>query len=175
MIVINLIGEPSAGKSRTRAGLFHLMKFKSGLIVEEAPEIVKPDAYLKDQYIFQDQLLILAKQAMILKKLEIGGVQVAITDSPLFFSSIYYPQGSAVFHTFVLEEFRRYQNINYFIKRDQPYKSEGRIQTEDEAKQLNRKITDYLWNNRIGVATFKGDFEAPQKIFEDFCKKTIIV
>ena len=85
--VINLWGEPGAGKSTVAAGLFNLMKLM-GEKVELVTEYAKDLTYEKNHGSLQNQLLILATQDNRLRRLE-GQVEWAITDSPLPLGILY--------------------------------------------------------------------------------------
>ena len=87
MKVINLAGQPSAGKSTTAAGLFYLMKH-AGLNVELIDEYAKQMTWEKRFGTIADQLYILAKQNSKLERLR-GQVDYVISDSPLFLGRIY--------------------------------------------------------------------------------------
>ena len=68
MRVINILAEPSAGKSTTAAGLFYKMK-QDGLRVELVNEYAKDAVWDNRQDILADQLYMLAKQNRKLERL----------------------------------------------------------------------------------------------------------
>lgn len=164
MLVINLFGGAGAGKSTTRAGLFHLMKLQK-MNCEESIEWVKQKVYEENHYIFTDQLYILAKQAKNLKQLE-GKVDYVVTDSPLLLSIVYGKNITPAFCQVVLEEFNRYKNLNIFINRVKPYSKIGRLQTEDEAKNIDQFVLHTLTDLGIPYYIVDGDELAPSKILE---------
>jgi hypothetical protein len=164
MLVVNLCGGPGCGKSTTRAGLFHLLKIR-GFDCDEAIEYVKQKVYEGNKYIFTDQLYILAKQAKILKTLE-GKVKIAVSDSPLFLSSVYYPQGSMAFHDLVLEQFDAFNNLNILLNRVKPYQTIGRFQDEAEAKEKDCEVAEFMFNHEIPYRTVDGDEMAPERILK---------
>lgn len=164
MLVVNLCGGSGCGKSTTRAGLFHLLKCK-GLVCEEAIEFVKQKVYEKNAYIFTDQLLILAEQAKILKQLK-GQVDYAISDSPLFLSSIYGRSNSKAFNQVVLEEFHRFNNLNILLKRTKPYQGIGRHGDKDSAIKVDLQVEVFMDHQGIPYHVVAGDENAPANIIK---------
>lgn len=164
MKVINLFGQPGAGKSTTAAGLFHLLKLKGincELVTEYAKDMVwrkmHPDAYA-------DQLYILAKQNHRLERLR-NQVDYVITDSPLLLSHIYCPPNYMPSFVKVVDElWDRYNNISFLLKRIKPYNTKGRLQTEDESDILSQKISALLNSKHISYFSINGDQTAPHKI-----------
>ncbi len=153
MKVINLFGGPGIGKSTLAAELFVSLK-KSHVSVELVTEYAKDLVYEKRHNILDDQLYIFAKQNRRLRRLEEYGVEYAITDSPLLLSVFYeyFHKGqiSPFFLNLGLEIFGRYKNINFILNRlDCDYKTEGRLETFDQALQVDSKIKTFLQNYEI--------------------------
>ena len=84
MKIINLIGEPSAGKSTIAAELFAKMK-KAGYNVELVTEYAKDMVWENRNEMFSHQDYIFAKQNRRLARLN-GKVDYVITDAPLILS-----------------------------------------------------------------------------------------
>lgn len=164
MLVVNLCGGAGCGKSTTRAGLFHLLKLQ-GIVCEEAIEHVKQQVYAENKYIFTDQLMILAEQAKILKQLD-GKVWIAVSDSPLFLSSVYSPKASQAFHEVVLEEFGRFNNLNILLQRTKPYQGVGRHGDKEAAIKKDKEVEEYLKGLSIPYTVVAGDENAPKFILE---------
>lgn len=145
MTVINLIGGAGCGKSTIASGLFYYMKI-NGFNVELAREWIKSAVYEERSYPFTDGLYILAKQNKLLQELN-GKVDYVITDAPLFFPVVYQNPPSRHFKDFALEVYNSYDNINILIKRDKNLKYErvGRLQTYDEALEIDNKITSFFY------------------------------
>ena len=153
MKVINLAGQPSAGKSTTAAGLFYLMKH-AGLNVELIDEYAKQMTWEKRFGTLADQLYILAKQNRKLERLR-GQVDYVISDSPLFLGRIYNQSNKLPsLNSFIMEVFNSYDNLNFIIQPHKPYRTVGRNQTEGLLIQLG-----------VPYQTIKGDKDAPEKIF----------
>jgi hypothetical protein len=165
MRVINLFGQPSAGKSTTAAGLFFLMK-RANINCELVTEYAKQLVWAERQATFKDQLYLLAKQNHRLFNLE-GKVDFAITDCPIILNNVYAQHYSQLYRDFVAETFNSYDNINFFIKRVKPYNPVGRNQTEGESDALVDVVRNVLNTYKIEYNEIEGDDDAPQKI-KDF-------
>jgi len=144
MLVVNLFAGSGAGKSTTAAGVFHALKRKDincELVTEYAKDLVWDESYK----VMLDQLLIFAQQNHRLRRL-VGKVDVVITDSPLLLSIVYNKAYSYnhKFNDFIMDIFNRYDNMNYFLKRTKKYNPIGRLQTEEEAKEIDKKVKSLL-------------------------------
>lgn len=166
--IICLYAGPGAGKSTTAAGLFHLMKIKH-MSVELVTEFAKDVIWDNNYDLLKDQLFIFANQNRKLERL-INKVEYIITDSPLLLTLIYmsddYPKS---FRLFVLDIIGRYHNINIFINRVKPYIQTGRVQTKEQAEEIDEKIKSILWSDR-NYTIVDGDKNAPSKIFKKLFK-----
>jgi hypothetical protein len=166
MKVINLFGEPSVGKSTTAAGLFFLMK-QQHYNVELITEYAKQCVWEERKLTLEDQLYITAKQNHQLERLR-GKVTHVITDSPLLLGILYsrasnrYPS----FHTLIQEVYDSYDNVNVFLKRTKPYQPIGRIQTEEQAKEVRAMLEGILDSMAVPYVEMDGNLEAPQKILD---------
>lgn len=141
-IVINLIGGPGTGKSTLAAGLFYELK-KQGINCELALEFAKDKVYEESFKTMDDQIYVFAKQYHKLWRLR-GKVDVIITDSPLLISLHYMKEDSKYFNNLVLEQYNKFDNLLYFLNREGIYQTEGRTQTEDEAKSIDLSIKHIL-------------------------------
>lgn len=164
MKVINLYGQPSAGKSTTAAGLFHKMKLQGincELVTEYAKDMVWREMPSKA---FTDQLYITAKQHHRLFRLK-DKVDYAITDSPLLLGLAYADQNYfPSFEPLVKEIYSSFDNINIFLQRTKPYNPIGRNQTEQEADAISATILDILGRNKIPFMRIDGTANAVDKI-----------
>lgn len=165
MIIVNLWAGPGAGKSTAAAGLFHIMKTNNErceLVTEYAKELVY------ERRDMTDQLLILAQQNRRLRRLS-GVVDWVITDSPIPLGRVFVgPEWNhGWFHEAVNSVFASYVNYNVRIERVKTYQAYGRMQTEVEARVLDRKIDDVLAETSLKPdLTVPGDHLAPQRIYE---------
>lgn len=150
MIVINLYGGPSSGKSTTAAGLFHKMKIE-GHSVELVTEYAKDLVYSNQlesmcsipEYIF-------SKQHLRLHRLK-DHVDYAICDSPLLLSGIYAeynlgPEWPSLnpFREFVRSVYTEYTNVSYFIVRPETFEVGGRMHDESQSNELDSIISEEL-------------------------------
>lgn len=168
------------GKSTIGAYLFSKFKMSPNFTVELINEYAKDCVYENRLNVIKDdQLYIFAKQnhkLVAIKNYE-KSPDFVISDSPLLLSNIYGEINNSVselFKSFVLETFKSYENLNFFIERNKNIKYEvnGRLQTIEEAIKIDNKIKDYLIKNNINFEIIKN--ENLKLIFEkiiDYFKK----
>ena len=152
MLVINLLGEPGAGKSVTAAGLFYELSvnnFKAEIITEvakgyawETPKAENGKAL--PHPIFGQQIFLLGEQNRWLARVK-GQREIAIMECPLLLSAIYQPENYfESFNSLVLEQFNDYNNFNILLERNHDFDNDGRVHTEDESKLVRSKLKDFL-------------------------------
>ena len=145
MVVINIFGGPCSGKSTTAAGVFYLLK-QMGKNVEMSSEYVKDCVYDGNKYPFTDQIYVFANMLKRLRQYD-DKVDFVVTDAPLLMSHIYGKDESCEFHRLVDEEFQKYRNINFVVRRgDITYTKDGRIHSDKEANALQDAI-EYMVND----------------------------
>jgi tRNA uridine 5-carbamoylmethylation protein Kti12 len=164
MKVINLFGGPGAGKSTTAAGVFWLLKNR-GLRVELVTEYAKALAWAKRGEELSDQFYIYAKQHHRQHVLK-GQVDFCVTDSPLLLPLLYNKTEPASFRQYVIDNWYRYDNINFFIQRVKPYIALGRWQTEEEANQLGQETLKMLYGLDIMPMMVLGDTTSATQIIQ---------
>lgn len=142
-LVINLMGGPCSGKSTIASGLFYNLK-KLGYNCELALEFAKDKVWEESLKVLDDQFYIFGKQFHKIFRLN-GKVDVIITDSPLIMSLYYNKMPSKYFNDFVVEQFNQFNNLTFFIERnDNAYEESGRIQTKEEAEQIDKDIKNLM-------------------------------
>ena len=141
-IVVNLYGGPGAGKSTFMASLFYELKIR-GIEVEMAPEFAKDLVWEERFNYFDEQIYIFAKQLHRINRL-IGKVDVCISDSPLQNSYIYLKEDNPQLRALIDNEFSKFNNINFYIRRGNKYVQNGRNENEEEAKEVDKKIETLL-------------------------------
>lgn len=144
VIVINLFGGPGIGKSTQASYLFYRLK-EMQLNVELVSEYAKELTWENNLDKLSDQLYVTAKQNRRLSRLA-GKVDVVVTDSPLLLG-IHYATPNFIGGTFepmVHGLFSAYDNFNVLLTRCKPYKTEGRFQSEDEARTIDGAILTML-------------------------------
>lgn len=147
MIVINLFAGPGSGKSTTCAGIFAKLKL-AGINCEMALEYAKDKVWENSHEVLDDQIYVFGKQLHRIFRLK-DKVEVVITDSPLLLSILYDKTENPYLRDLVLDQFGKFDNRNYFIHRDTDYNPKGRLQTESEAKEIDKVLINLL--NRFEV------------------------
>jgi hypothetical protein len=169
---------PGAGKSTTSAGLFTILKLHDGIKCELVTEFAKDLVWEERNYTFKNQFYLFAKQQHRVWRVS-EKVDITITDSPILLSNIYgkhYNRHCAneAFYDYVLMEFNRFKNFNFFIERKKEYAEYGRNETAEEALTVDRKIKEYLKNQNIEYTSIDGTIEgintAADILFEFFDK-----
>jgi len=147
--VINLLGAPGAGKSILAYDLCSLLR-KNYVVAELVTEAAKDRIYEGHDSSSLDQLEIFAEQYRRVKRLN-GKVDYVITDSPLFLSAYYstkieYPRS---FVNYSLDIAKSFENVNFLIKRNHKYDTNGRSQTEAESDVIHEELKDFCWMHNI--------------------------
>lgn len=147
---VNFIAGPGAGKSTTVARVFSELK-ELKYSIEHVTEYVKSWTYIKRGVKEFDQIYIFAKQQQAEYKFLSNGVKNVITDSPtflsVFYSKMYISQemSDAIWKLCELYD-AKYPVYNIFLERgNKTYDSNGRYQTEDEAREMD----NIMWNQLI--------------------------
>ena len=163
--VVNLYGGPGVGKSTTAAGIFSLLKLhdvECELITEYAKDLVWEERFKT----FKNQHYIFGKQYHRLWRVA-DKVDVAVTDCPLMLSIIYgdrYKTTSNNFKKNVVDVVNSFDNLNVVLTRTKEYNSNGRNETEDEAKDVDAAVTKYLCYYCMPFAEVPGNFEGINEI-----------
>lgn len=163
LIVVNLFGAPSSGKSKGAAYIFSKLKMM-GYSAELVTEVAKDLVYEDNMVALNNQFYISGCQSLRLSRL-VGKTNIVITDSPLPLGIIYNKDRHLEFslRNAITDDFRRYNNINYVIERVEPYEKEGRLQTEEEANFIKEEIYEWLKYAEIPIEMVvdgnKGGFE----------------
>lgn len=148
-IVVNLFGEPSAGKSTCAMDITAQLK-RHGINAEYVSEFAKDKVYENNGEVFKHQEYLFGKQSFKMGRVK-DKVQVIVVDSPLILCAVYNKNevlGEA-FDKTVINVFNSYKNRNYLLTRHHSYENEGRFQNEDEAKVVRKEIIDKLAKYRI--------------------------
>lgn len=146
-LIVNLFGGPGCGKSTFSASLFTQLKIK-GIECEMALEYAKDLVWEESFKKIENQNYIFGKQQARLIRL-LGKVQVVITDSPLLNSIVYYGGSNPHFEPFVMWEFNQMNNLNFYLERQYKYVENGRMQSLEEALEVDRKYKDLIDSSEI--------------------------
>jgi len=162
--VINFISGPGAGKSTLCAGLFHYMK-KNGHDVEYVHEWAKELTWDERYRCLKDQISILGHQNNMLDRLK-GKVDVAITDSCILLGLLYTPEEYfKYFEPLLVEVYKSYDNVNVFVERPDTYVTEGRNQTHEEAKAIDRLVLGVLEKYDVPYIECRCDID-PEDLYD---------
>lgn len=170
-IVVNLFGQPGAGKSTGAAYIFSKLKL-AGVDAELITEFAKDKVWEDNHEVFKNQAYMFGKQSFKLSRCD-GKVQVIVTDSPLPLSILYNNEDRLTenFNKSVMDVFNSYNNLNYLLKRVKPYNPNGRHQTEDESDTLSVEIKNMLFDREIKYIEKDGDISGYDAIFNDVMRE----
>ncbi len=172
--IINIYGGPGAGKSTSAAYYYYMMK-KAGDNVELVREYVKDWAWEGRKITTNDQIYFLGKQVRR-ESMLYGKVNWIVTDSPVMMN-LYYAQRYCSQHlaegirTATLAFYRQaiedgHKHIHLLLDRNKPYISEGRYQTESEAKEIDGGVKRVLEDLKVSYLTCTPDEVELAKVLE---------
>ena len=155
-IIVNLMGGPCVGKSTMCSDIFSILKRK-GVEIEMSLEYAKDIVYEENFKKLDNQIYIFGKQHYRVWRLN-GKVQVVITDSPLLNSIIYDKTNNQLLKDLVIYEFKKMNTLNFYIDREVDYNPNGRMQTLEQALQVDQNYLQLLDTNQIGYTSIpKGE------------------
>lgn len=163
------MGGPGTGKSTLCGGIFTELK-RRGVDCEMALEYVKDLVWEESLKKIENQQYIFGKQHNRLFRLD-GKVEVIITDSPLLNSIIYYTGDNPYFCDNVMWEFKKLNSLNYYISRTFDYVENGRMQTLEEAVELDNKYHSLLTENNIPFYTVASGLQSLHKIVDEILQR----
>ena len=156
-LVVNLTGGPGVGKSTLRANIFVKLKML-GIDVEEAPEYVKDLVWEESFKKIENQIYIFGKQHNRLFRLK-NKVKVIITDSPLLNSIVYYSGNNPHFIPLVIHEYKELNNLTLYLERSFDYVENGRMQTLEDAKNIDFKYKKILEDGDIPYLSITSPYD----------------
>lgn len=168
MLLINLFGGPGSGKSTTATGVFSKLK-QAGINVEYVSEYAKDKVWDRHEAIFDNQIYVFAKQHHKVFRLK-GQVDVVITDSPLLLSLYYNRDKTTVgkaLDTLIMEAHQSFETMNVFLKRVKVYNPKGRMQTENESRDIDTNLKTMLDIHEINVVECIGNSKGIDLLAED--------
>lgn len=150
-IYVNLFGGPGSGKSTLCASVFVELK-KMGIDCEMALEYAKDVVWEESFKKLSNQIYIFGKQHSRLFRLN-GKVDVVITDSPLLLSILYDDNNDQYLKALILSEYSKLNTLNFYVGRNFTYNPNGRMQTEDQAKEVDEACLVLLNETNIDFET----------------------
>lgn len=154
-LVVGLSGGPGAGKSTLCADVFAELKWE-GINCEIAPEYAKGIVWEGSLNKLKNQIYIFGKQHQAIFRL-CGEVDVILTDSPIIFSAVYDDRKDPLFRQFVVQEYKRFNNMLFYVDRVKKYLSKGRTQTEPEARAVDDVVFTMLREESIPFERVAGE------------------
>lgn len=140
MKVINIFGGPGAGKTTLAMSVFTSLNMQQKKI-EYVDEYAKELTWNESFKMMENQQMIFANQHQKFFRLR-NKVEIVVTDAPLFNSIVYSGKGeeNVHFHANVFHEFNKYQNLNFFLKRETEYQTHGRSQKLEDALKVDDEV-----------------------------------
>ncbi len=141
--VVNFFAGPGAAKSIMAADVYAKIRW-AGINAEIALEYAKDMVYEKAIGKLQNQVYITGQQLQKLVRLD-GQVEIIVCDSPLLLSTFYDKDKNKALRDLCVDQFQRFNNINYFINRnDKLFEQSGRIHNLEESKKKDKQIKSFL-------------------------------
>ncbi len=172
-IVVNIIGGPGIGKSILTAELFASIK-REGISCDVSWEYIKRKLREKALKVVESQIYIFGKQQFQLYSMK-DEVDVIVTDSPILLNSIYDKSTCPILKQLILKEYAKYNNLLYFIDRDESveFEIEGRYQDLEGARIVDSKILNFLDESSIKYKRLKGIGEDTKNFIINDIKKEL--
>ena len=156
---INFISGPGNGKTTMSAYLFVKLKLKR-YVCEYIPEYAKTLVWKRDFETLDNQYIVTKTQYELMKQIN-GTVDFIITDGPLL-HGLYYNRHnknntSNIDKTeeFILKCYSGFNNINIYLERGTfEYETQGRIQNEEESKEIDVILKHMLKASKIPFKSF---------------------
>lgn len=168
-LVVNLFAGPGTGKSTIAAGVFSELKW-AGINCELVTEYAKGKVWEDTTAVLADQLYLLGKQHHRQFLLQ-SKVDVMITDSPLLLLLEYGSHWGPEFKAMVLAGFNSFNNVNYFLRRRKTYNPLGRLQTEQEAIDIDARVFNIIKLNDINYSVLPATKDSIAIITEDILRR----
>ena len=135
-----------SGKSTTALGLSYKLKLL-GYKVEYVSEWVKEKIFSEELSIVKDQLFIFANQRRKQIILQDKKLDFIVTDSPLLLSQFYgekYGTTDSLIKTVIVNEYSKFNNLNFFLQRTIPFDPIGRLENETQSDQDSKDMLVFL-------------------------------
>lgn len=149
-VLINILGSPCSGKSTLAAKLFSKLK-EMGVDVEYTQEYVKQFTYEKRNINKYTQYFIFGTECLNQSRL-FNSVAITISDSAVSMTGFYnnlYNNGDNSLSEACRAFYRKATEdgvlvLNFFLPMRKKYNPKGRFQTEEQAKQIDQDMRNWL-------------------------------
>ncbi len=168
-ICVNFFAGAGAGKSTMATTVHSLLKMHN-INSDYTAEYAKDLAWEGRLGLKLNDIKIFAEQHNRQFRLN-SQVDCIISDSPLLLSAIYRRPTDPLLNALVLQEFKKYDNMNFFIERVKPYIHKGRRENAVGASIIDVKTLDMLKNEQIPFETIEGTWEGANHVLELVLKK----
>lgn len=153
-LIVNFCAGPGAGKSTMAAHVFAELKWLN-VSCELVTEYAKEKVWEKSFHVLNNQRFIYAQQYHgILRAAE--NVDIVITDSPLILSVVYAKPNDDAFINLIVDDFKKFWNITFFLERTKAFCQTGRIHNEEQAREIDKKIIETLEKYKILYSMING-------------------
>jgi hypothetical protein len=154
-------------------GIFNLLK-TADYNVEYVQEFAKTLTWEKNHIALSNQFYVSGVQNYTQNML-IGQVQAVITDSPTLLGLLYYKESNTkirkAFIEFIVESFRKQNNLNFFLNRKKKYNPIGRNQTEKESDAIGIRMKKLLDKYKVKYIVTDGNVEGKELAYAAIVKK----
>ena len=167
-ICVNFYAGAGARKSTVACVLHGLLKMH-GVTSEYTAEYAKDLAWEGRLGLKLNQIHLFGEQHNRQFRLD-GQVDCIISDSPLLLSSVY-RTSDTLMDALVMQEFNKYENINFYIIRGKSYIKKGRHETKTQATKIDKKILNFLNYKQIPYTKIDGTINGINQVLETILKR----
>lgn len=170
--VINFVGAPGCGKSLMSALVFAELKMRH-FTAEYVQEYAKTLVWQKKFDELDNQYQVSTEQYKMIKA-AYESVEYIVCDSGLIIGIFYNKNNptnvcnTAKTEKMILEKMEEFDNIYIFLERNEefPYEKAGRIQNEEESREVSIGLKELLGNLGIPYLSVVSSKDSIQKILE---------
>jgi energy-coupling factor transporter ATP-binding protein EcfA2 len=168
MLVVNLFGAPSSGKSTLALLVAGVLKTKYPHLTTECPdEIAKMAVYDGALKGFGCQIYVAGQQQWQVARCE-GHADIVVCDSPIMLSWVYGTDQKQIVPNSFFDVARFYHNafpsLNFHVKRNHAFETKARMHNESDAARLDASILKMLRTAEITAFPVTSTIEDAKRI-----------